>query len=227
VSHVTLKNFKSLQGQDSLCFTAIVMIDGVRNGEVSDDGNGGCHSYHPWELHDTLSTIAKTRPAVVTRRFTQPFVYVPDADKVIDDAITALLTRRDFDRAIKTRILTARAGKCYQTKALTAAAIATFVAAPNALLKKYPTSVVLNLMDRDEAFAIYADATREDADGADTEVPHSWGAAYVGATRLMRDAAGLEPTSAFRQTGSDEGIDADAFVAYMTWALALCTEGAL
>lgn len=223
MSTIELRNVKSFQGNDSLCFTAAVYIDGKKAGQVNDDGNGGCHGYHPHALHDQLAAIAATLPAEVCRDWKNPLVLVPHADTVIDRALDDREARKAFARDIKARVLTFKNGRIYRTAKIAPMHMTGVVAE---LQRREPAATILNARPDAEAFSIYKWATspRRKIE----EIPYTWGKAWDAAKRMMREAEGLEPTSALKQAASDCGIaEGEPMGAFVNWALALIGEGAL
>ncbi len=61
---IELKNIKhaAFASEETYCFSASVLIDGVKEGEVSNDGHGGSHRWHPWALAAKVEKHAKTLP---------------------------------------------------------------------------------------------------------------------------------------------------------------------
>jgi hypothetical protein len=215
-------------GQDSTCFTASVYIDGKKAGTATDDGNGGCHDYHPHDLRVTLTEIAATMPAEVCRDYKQPFVLVPNADTVIDRALDDHEARKGFNTRIKARILRRTPdGKITQSGRLLGTQLRAALTNNEFLSKELAAgNTLLNTLPDAEAFAIYKQGTspRRKVE----EVPNVWGKAWDKTDRMMRDAEGLEPTSALKQAASDVGIpEGEPMAAFVTWALALIGEGAL
>jgi hypothetical protein len=106
---ITLKNLKIAQwaSEETLCFRATVYVDGVKAGEVSNEGSGGPNSYHPHELWQALERHAQTLPAIVSDlvRDGEPFTYRPSADTLIDAAVEAAEEAKRIKRLCRTSTL--------------------------------------------------------------------------------------------------------------------------
>ncbi len=110
---VTVRGLKvsKFASQETLCFEATVLIDGVVAGVASNQGTGGANFYRPHTLQTRLTEIASTWPDVVVEDFvvgpgkTERFTYRPDADSVVDKAVQDLLAEKDLKRLLKSNVL--------------------------------------------------------------------------------------------------------------------------
>lgn len=159
---IELRNIKraAFASEETDCFTATVYIDGVRAGEVSNDGHGGCNRYHPRSLEERLTAHAKTLPMVVSDTLKdgngQPFTYQPDADAVIGDLLSAHMAEKDLKRALKSRLLWTEGAKLWQSKKVPETTLKTWLDDPRTLVKERAAGEkVLNLLPFDQALAIY------------------------------------------------------------------------
>jgi hypothetical protein len=157
---IELKNVQhaAFASQETDCFTATVYINGVKSGTVSNEGFGGCNSYHPNTLEKTLSGYAKTLPKIVAGfndKEGNPIEYEQDADTLIGDLFSAWLVEKDFKRAIAKRILFTRDGAVMQTKSFDKVVLQAYLKDP-ALVTKLKADKVLNLLPVDEALKLYA-----------------------------------------------------------------------
>lgn len=158
---IELRNVKhyASMSEETACFEAMIYLDGKPAGRVYNRGHGGCHDYDNRDTEKKLDEFAATLPVIETEMMdphdrTKPFVFKQDADHLIDDALTELLVRRDFQRAIGKRVLFLRGGKLYQTKTLKPEQLKVLLADP-ALPVKYKAEKVLNLLPDAEAFALF------------------------------------------------------------------------
>jgi len=157
---IELKSIKyyASMSEETNCFQAAVWIDGQKAGDVSNEGRGGCHRYHPTSLRERLDAQAKTLPVRVTDMLDgdgKPFSYQPDADSVIDDLLADELRRRDLRRALGGKLLFTKAdGKLYETKRMPAATLAAKLRDPG-LPSRLSAVKVLNSLPFDEAYAVY------------------------------------------------------------------------
>jgi len=129
-----------------------VAVDGKVVGHVRNDGTGGANFYEPRELQRTLDAFAASQPPVMHAG--RPLT--ASADLAVGQLLDAWLVRRDFDRAIGKRALIARGETILQTKAMAPAALAQAV---QTIAAANDGGRVLNLMPRDEAFALYSQLT--------------------------------------------------------------------
>lgn len=107
---IELKNVKhaAFASEETACFQATVYIDGVKAGEVSNDGKGGCNMYHPWELQKKLDDYAKTLPDVdVSELFSDDKKHtLPNSDDLlIGDLLGDYLEARTLKRHCKKETL--------------------------------------------------------------------------------------------------------------------------
>lgn len=150
---VTLRNVKELRAnsEETMCFHATVLLDGKVAGEVSNDGHGGAHRYHPHDLERRLVDIlgdavpresrldAATRASLTT-------------ETAINGLVAEVLNGRDMRRALSTRVVVENdKGEIRETKRFDKAHVLsvarTFVGRPGIVR-------VLNLLPEDEAVAI-------------------------------------------------------------------------
>ena len=154
---IELKNFKhsDFASQETYCFEASVYIDGKKAGTVSNQGCGGCHSYHPNTLYQILAKEAAKLPHHEWRLNDQVLSVAPDADTIISELVTEALTAKDLKSGMRRRILfIGEDGTVYETQAMTAAALAVQLVRKD-LYEKLKTKTILNLLPFTEALSIY------------------------------------------------------------------------
>ena len=124
---IELKNLKhsDFASQETYCFEASVYIDGKKAGTVSNQGCGGCHSYHPNTLYHILAKEAAKLPHHEWRLNDEVLSIAPDADTIISELVTEALTAKDLKSGMRRRILfIGEDGSVFETQAMTAAALA-------------------------------------------------------------------------------------------------------
>lgn len=155
---ITLKNVRHYpsMSEETECFEATVYIDGKKAGEVVNRGQGGAHEMGR-DLYTRLSEYAKTLPIREVTCGGQQYSFPPDAEGLIDDALSAFLKAKDevrFEKMarkdLSTRLVFLRDGKLLQTKKLPAA---TLLEAVQHYVKKGET--VLNALPFAEAYPIW------------------------------------------------------------------------
>ena len=154
---IELKNLKhsDFASQETYCFEASVYIDGKKAGTVSNQGCGGCHSYHPNTLYQILAKEAAKLPHHEWRLNDQVLSVAPDADTIISELVTEALTAKDLKSGMRRRILfVGDDGSVYETQAMTAAALAVQLVRKD-LYEKLKTKTILNLLPFPEALSIY------------------------------------------------------------------------
>ena len=96
---LAVKNVKVCKwaSEETLCFEAVVTIDGVASILASNNGRGGSTILH--DMTDRLGSVARLRdyarslPKIVDETFrspddaSQPFSYAQTADSVVDDLV--------------------------------------------------------------------------------------------------------------------------------------------
>lgn len=154
---IELKNLKhsDFASQETYCFEASVYIDGKKAGTVSNQGCGGCHSYHPNTLYQLLKAEADKLPPHEWRLNEEVLTIQPDADTIISELVTEALTAKDLKSGMRRRILfVGEDGSVYETKAMAAAELAKQLSRPN-LHEVLKTKTILNLLPFTEALSIY------------------------------------------------------------------------
>lgn len=135
--------------QETACYSATVLVDGVEAGTASNDGGGGADHVRPYELQLKLEAYAKTLPRRAWPASLGGGDYQPSYESLLGDLLQAHLLRKDFDRAVGKRVLFIDGGKLMQTNTLPAAELT------RALDVLYADRITLNRMPAEEAFALY------------------------------------------------------------------------
>lgn len=86
-----LRNVKSHMGMEDLCFRATLYIDGVRRGEVINDGNGGPNYYTDNKVESELDQHGETLPPV--KKYGQ--VVHKKADWLVEEALNDYMQKKD------------------------------------------------------------------------------------------------------------------------------------
>jgi hypothetical protein len=159
LSAVTVVNALS---DETTCFTAQVLIDGVLAGHVSNRGTGGAHAIQPVELESRLTAYAATLPprtlsAMVAEGRRDSFQVPASADGLIDEALDAVLVARDLRKLMKSRIVyvDATTGTVYQTRVLRPTVLAGLLHAEADTRVQLKASAFLNTMPFEAALDIY------------------------------------------------------------------------
>ncbi len=155
---VELKNIKIVQAlsEETLCFTAVAYVDGIKTFYVSNRGHGGCHEYTEVDCKaetrarfDAVDAWAKSLPPEHHNGMEFP----RDLDCVIDDLVIEHELRQILKRMTKGKIAFIRNNKLW-TQTLRnpdpnymGFAIETFKA-------KNPEAQVLNDMPEEDAIAL-------------------------------------------------------------------------
>jgi len=154
---IELKNLKysEFASQETYCFEASVYIDGKKAGTVSNQGHGGCHSYHPNNLYPLLKAEADKLPPHEWRLNEEVLTIQPDADTIISELVTEALQAKDLKAGMRRRILfIGEDGSVYETKTLEAEVLAKQLRRPD-LHQVLKTKTILNLLPFPEALSIY------------------------------------------------------------------------
>lgn len=106
---VELKGVKHAKfvSEETECFEATLIINGVARGKVYNEGHGGCHGYSDHKACEELEAYAKTLPATKYAGMELP----QSADSLVDDAFTAFMDLKDLRRHLKSKLLIVRDGK--------------------------------------------------------------------------------------------------------------------
>lgn len=155
---IELKNIKIVQAlsEETLCFTAVGYVDGIKTFTVSNRGHGGCHEYA--EINCEHDTRARFDEAEAWAKSLPPHHYddleLPsDLDSVIDNLLTEYELKQILKRVTKGKIAFVRDNKLWTQKlknpdpSYVGFAIETFKA-------RNPQAVVLNDLPEADAIAL-------------------------------------------------------------------------
>jgi hypothetical protein len=146
--------------EETLCYSAVIVVDGVAAIRATNSGLGADDSYYPLfatkqgrEDYDVamakIETYVKTMPMKVCSLFPEGLAY--DMDLLVGDLIEAEEQKKDFKRFVKslsTKVFLLDGGKLYSIKGV-------FTASLHAKLNaKYPGSTTLNSLSADVAWEL-------------------------------------------------------------------------
>jgi hypothetical protein len=155
--------FKSLKLHDDMsdetqCYSAIIVVDGVAAIAASNQGQGGGDNYHPVDSDDAsikafdtamdkLEAYAKTLPPLPSEYF--PKGLEMDVELLVSQLIDAEQLKKDekkFIRELSKKIFMIDSGKLYTVKQVLTGAL------HKKLLVDYPGAEILNLLPVTEAW---------------------------------------------------------------------------
>jgi hypothetical protein len=121
---IELRNVKEAKfaSHETTCFEAVVFIDGIEAGKVSNTGQGGCHRYQTLALEQRLTDHAKTLPALTMQDSEE--TYPQSADSVIDGLLLDSYIEREVRNTLKHSVYIMREDRlltCRKPKGMTAA----------------------------------------------------------------------------------------------------------
>lgn len=156
---IELRNVKyaAFASEETACFSATVIIDGKPAGTVSNQGHGGADMHHPLSLEERLNAYAKTLPSYVA--FGQTFDQ--NAETVISDLLDEHLLKRDYKRAVASRVLfICNDGRLYESsKRIPKMQLAALIEKTKA---RSDVKHVLNMLPEDEGFALFKSLTKKE-----------------------------------------------------------------
>lgn len=147
-----VKEMKSLS-EETMCFSATVVIDGKVAGTASNRGSGGPNEYYPRDLEAKLAEYAKTLPPISMPADIGGESFPQDADTALGEVIDEFLGLRDYRKAVSVRLLLENdKGQILETSKLPKGANVLEMA------RKFATKPgivkVLNLLPEAEGYAI-------------------------------------------------------------------------
>jgi len=158
---IELKNIKHSEfaSRETNCYEATIYINGKREGVVSNDGQGGCDSVHPWQLAQEIDAYAKTLPPVVCEwidlKTGEPFVLEQTHETIFGELLTDWLVDKGLKKKLNSKILFVKEdGKVYETKTQKPAELKLTLSIPR-LAERLSAKVVLNNLPYAEAKQIY------------------------------------------------------------------------
>ncbi|WNL48430.1 hypothetical protein RKE25_22130 (plasmid) [Dyella sp. BiH032] len=158
---ITFKNLSEHRGmsEETICYEATLLVDGVRAARVENSGKGGMTSIWPVDNSDKVKALLQRAKAfALTQTWDYDGKHEPygDLESYIDALAADELSRKDlvrrFGRQIKDKVLVLIGGDIY-----------TFKCAFNdtncaAIKRKHGDNVkILNAMPRDEAIKLFVD----------------------------------------------------------------------
>lgn len=105
IKSIGVKNYRSCGGDETDCFSAILLINGEDVAEVSNDGRGGCNMYHFYDhrMEVACGEYAKHIPPMPpSEGFDRELEY--DLDIVISEVIERQLQEKAVERKLKTGV---------------------------------------------------------------------------------------------------------------------------
>lgn len=98
--------YSARMSEETSCFAADLYIDGVKVGQVRNDGRGGCHHLMPWSVQDRLAAHAKTlSPITVMDGEKVSITYQPTWESLIDWALERHLQAKSYRALIKKKFV--------------------------------------------------------------------------------------------------------------------------
>jgi len=108
---ITLKNFKmnDRMSEETLCFSADLLVDGKNVGYVTNHGHGGCHDYRfkpnaDWNF-TTLNDAIKASYEKRTNEYLPGELFDTDLDTLVDDVTGTLAAIKDLRKSMKRKVL--------------------------------------------------------------------------------------------------------------------------
>lgn len=166
MSRVTLKGLKvcKFASEETTCFEAKVLFDGVYIADARNDGRGGCTDYRArsGSLDTALAQAeawAASLPAIVTE-FDDPkepgkkFSYASNLEHVIDDLVFAGEQEARLKRLLRKKIIYRDGDTLYQYGTRSGKVDASMI---DVVRTKHPGAVILNQIPFAQAAALYAE----------------------------------------------------------------------
>lgn len=177
MNRITLKGMKyaRFSSEETNCFEATVLFDGVPVCIASNDGRGGCDMHRPVkgmsgaefrQRLDALEAHVKTLPKITTpypdpQDPTGKMVLDPSLDLVVGELVEAEIALRDLRRHLTRKVLFLKRGDdpakgSFRTiKLPNGSSGASTDAAISYVERTYPGAVILNKMPEAEALKVW------------------------------------------------------------------------
>jgi len=155
---VEVKNIKHIASlsEETYCFTATLYVDGVKSGEVSNRGHGGCNEFSDFSAEQLINDFAKSLPSIETKWGK----YNQSADTLITDIVHAEIVRRNneklrkkLEKTFTQKVMWVKNNKMFETnrKAPNKETLINWIAQ----ISQDETKKVLNTMKINDAFDVY------------------------------------------------------------------------
>ncbi len=156
---VTLSKVKyaEFSSEETNCFSATVLVDGVEIGNVANAGRGGCDDFWPLAVEGKLTEIAKQMPPLYPKE-----KWENSAELLVSVLFEGWLASRNLKKEMKRNLVFTKAdGSVFSSIFKPADALPKFLAlGEDAVKARFPGSVkILNLLPYDEALAAYKEGT--------------------------------------------------------------------
>lgn len=104
--------------EETEAFNAEIYIDGVKRGDVKNDGHGGMNMIYPHTLEREIDEYAKTLPPDPPLPGYESIGAIPwTADYLISHILEEHLLKKELEKRLKKNTLFVKDGKCYAMKA--------------------------------------------------------------------------------------------------------------
>lgn len=169
-SRITLTSVKyaGFASQETHCFVATVLFDGLPVCVVENDGRGGSDNVFPLKKQTRTEMEANLAPVKAWIATLPPLEYrgqtfPSDLESVVGDALELWLARSLYLKAIKSKVLYTVPGsdalfeiRLVKVRALTPQQIEKL---SQSVLEKHPQATILNRLPVEEAVALYVKFT--------------------------------------------------------------------
>ena len=111
---IELKNIKhsKFASRETECFEATVYVDGVKQGTVTNDGNGGSNMYYPSAFAKQINDYAKTLPPTdISHLYNDGNVHTLEQD--VDLLINNILQDHLEEKSLKNKVMFRIPGEKY------------------------------------------------------------------------------------------------------------------
>ena len=139
--------------QETHAFSAAVFIDGVKAGDVENDGHGGAHRWYPHTLEARLKAHTDTLPPV---ELGHGLIVACDPELFVNGLLERYLTARDLKRLLSKYVVTIedRNGK---PVVLRSGAFLSNVLpmAIRQMVERHPDAIILNRLSFKDALDLY------------------------------------------------------------------------
>ena len=151
---IEVRNVREIRAmsEETMCFHAVVYVDGEKAGTVENDGKGGANRYQPWSLKEAIDAYARTLPPFELDGTSYPH----EADTAIGDLVIYYLALREYKRLVSAYLLFVdQKGRCMRGPRLPRGADVRAVVDGWRANGRLVGANVLNLLPATEGFELF------------------------------------------------------------------------
>lgn len=147
--------------EETACFRAVVNLDGIPAFEAYNEGHGGMTFFDPLPKQSgdayraNVARLEAHAAALPQENFGEGVMVQPTADSLVDDALTAWLHRKDFEKLTRSKLVLLKDGQLFTLKLSGVKPAALTDTQRQVLIARHRGHEILNFLPFEEGLAKY------------------------------------------------------------------------